>query len=303
MAASDYEIRGTGQVLPYGELQTAVAHLDTVLTVKNLNSNDTTPVEVGDAALLNDELVKVVAVTLPTITVERGCADTIPQAHAVNSPIWFFSNNLPSDTREYPAESTVGVKLLPFTISGEQTPIEYVDPFTLTFNWRFIRPYAPGNFKCQGSPWFNDPFVVPSNQNDLVFTWAHRDRILQADQLIGHLAGNYGPEPGTTYVAKVYSQQHGLRRTVTGITGTTWTYTRAMAEADLSTGGFGYVVIYAVRDGHESLAQYRTDFEFQGVTGLWEVALTFSGTSYTPPDGDNAILQFDANNYTPPISN
>ena len=92
-------------------------------------------------------------------------------------------------------------------------------------------------------------FYAPDSAAPVTVSWSHRDRIVQADQLIDTAQGNVGPEPGTTYRLRIYSPVNTLRRTYSGITGTSQTY----ATADEITDGGPFsslrVVLEAQRDG------------------------------------------------------
>jgi hypothetical protein len=94
-------------------------------------------------------------------------------------------------------------------------------------------------------------------------TWSHRDRIVEADQLIDTAAGNIGPEPGTTYRVRFYSPAGTLRRTYDNISGTSQVY---LADDELADGGpFATlrIVLDAARGG---LASYQAHvFEVQRV--------------------------------------
>ncbi|MDR1424313.1 MAG: phage tail protein [Azoarcus sp.] len=82
----------------------------------------------------------------------------------------------------------------------------------------------------------------------LSISWSHRDRILEADQLIDTTIGDIGPEPGTTYRLRIYNGGT-LIRTYSNITGTSQIYTLA---DEIANGGFFVslrVVLDAVRDG------------------------------------------------------
>jgi hypothetical protein len=83
----------------------------------------------------------------------------------------------------------------------------------------------------------------------LAVTWSHRDRIIQADQLIDTTQGNIGPEIGVTYRLRIYSPDGTLRRTYSGITGTSQTYALANEIADGGTFTALRVVLDAMRDG------------------------------------------------------
>lgn len=259
MSASDYTIRSQGVMCPMGYLGSPVGRGSVTLNVTGLKLVSTVDEDIvaGMGVLVNGEVMRVEAVALPNITVARGCADTIPQEHPINSKVWFFSRNASTDNREYTAASTIGVKLLPFTMSGGAVPVANAPPLALTFNWRFIRPYPPANFMCKGVPWYSSTMVMLPADTGLTFTWAHRDRIMQADQLLGHTESSVGPEAGTTYTARVRNLAGTVLREVTGITGTSWEYTRSMGLADLPDAD-GYIDIVSVRDTFESWQSYRT---------------------------------------------
>lgn len=270
MSASDYTIRSQGVMCPMGYLGSPVGRGSVTLNVTGLKLVSTVDedIVVGMGVLVNGEVMRVEAVALPNITVARGCADTIPQEHPLNSKVWFFSRNASTDNREYTATSTIGVKLLPFTMSGGAVPIANAPPLALTFNWRFTRPYPPANFKCKGVPWYSSTMVTLPSDTGLTFTWAHRDRIVQADQLLGHTESSVGPEAGVTYTARIYSDAGALIRVVTGIAGESWLYARFDAETDFPVGSeTGYVEFASVRDGLESWQFYRTFIEVSYTAG------------------------------------
>lgn len=84
--------------------------------------------------------------------------------------------------------------------------------------------------------------------DEITIAWAHRDRILQADQLIDTSMGNIGPEPGTTYRVRIYTGDT-LIRIYEGITGTTCSYVAADEIADGGPFSSLRVVLEAQRDG------------------------------------------------------
>jgi hypothetical protein len=266
MAASDYTIRGSGLMAPYAQLTAAVAHGDTTLAIGPVRSNDPSAIYVGMTVMVGAEIMRVVSVAVPNVTVERGCADTIPMSHESGTACWFFDSEVGTDDTPYGGGSTVGVKILPYTTSGGNVPIENAPPLPLNFNWRHVRPYPPGRMRCDGEPWFTRRFVMLEGVDELTFTWAHRDRLLQSDQLIDHLADSIGPEPGTTYAVRVYLANGTLLRSES-VTGTVWEYLRSMAEIDFSSasGADRYVEIESLRDGFASLAAYIIDIRIMGL--------------------------------------
>ena len=244
-------------MLAHSVLSEAIGHLTPAMLVTKPASNSAEPVTVGMVAMVGDEFCRVSSVAGLLIGIERGCADTIPQSHVAGTHVWFFSSNIGSDRQTYTPGETVGVKLLPYTSSGE-VPVAAAPAHPLTFNWRHARPYPPGNVKCQGEPWFSRQFQLDDEVSSLVFTWAHRDRILQLDQLLSHTASDVGPEPGVSYQLEVLDASQSVLRVVNDVATNSWEYTKANASIDFgAVGAFdGYVRLRSVRGGLDSLYSY-----------------------------------------------
>lgn len=213
--------------------------------------------------MINEEILSVVANNVTSITVARGCCDTIPQEHASGSTIWFFDDSINSDLVEYAGNETLGVKVLPKTLSGGAVPIANADPIEITFGFRFIRPYPPGLVEINGDPWFQS-FELSPDILEFVISWAHRNRVTQGDTLVDHLSASVTPEVGTTYRLRVFTAADELVRSITGITGDTLTYTHVEALVDFDAISVGHISAYmlldAVRDGYTSWQGYRIDF-------------------------------------------
>lgn len=271
MANSDYTTTATSSPFcPNAQLDGAITALQTTIPIKNLRSTGVDEVLADEAAMIGGEIVKIVSFTSTEMVIARGCADTIPQAHADNTRVWFFNDSFGNDRREYAGSETVSVKLLPKTAS-QQVAVENSPPVALTFNFRFARPYAPGLVKVNGDPFTSVKTISPS-ADTLSLTWAHRDRVAQFDQLIDHLAASIGPEAGVTYTVKAHkASDNSVVRTTTGIAGASWTYPLATARTDFGiTAGAvgdpvvltdGYLTLEAVRDGYASWQKYRIDFK------------------------------------------
>ena len=227
------------------------------------------PPEVGAAAFLGDEIVKVTEVGPDYLMVARGCADTVPAHHGGSSQLWFFESVIGSDYVEYAGGETVAVKVLPKT-AETGLPIEKSPPTDLTFDWRFTRPYPPGQMQQNGEPWFM-PHVMSADEPALTLSWVHRNRVTQADQLVDHHEASVDPEPGTTYWVEVYAENDPVpRRTEVGLTGTTWTYqwSQAIVDLDIVTtpdledpiDAPATIVFGSMRDGHRSWQTYSVPF-------------------------------------------
>ena len=268
MADSDYSIRGAGLIAATARTVSTVSPTQTIILIDTYQSQDGVLPVIGGAAMIGNEIVKIVAATLLEITVERGCADTVPTSHPVGVKVWFIENRIGYSSVEYMATETVGVKLLMKTAGGAMQ-LKNAPPNALTFNSRFARPYPPGNLLVNGQP-LGTLHHLDEDPEDgvetLELSWAHRDRIAQADQLIGHQVGSIGPEAGTQYRIRAYNAVNSLRRTLPLTAGTTASYTLAQGIVDLGvapgdpSAALGYLLLESLRDGFESWQKYRINF-------------------------------------------
>jgi hypothetical protein len=269
----DYNIRTTTSPLcPTATLSRAVLPLDEVFLISVVSSPSGAPVRIGSAALIDDEIVAVTAISGSTYTMARGCCDTVPAPHAVGATIWFFDDAIASDGVEYGSTETISVKPLPKTATNLRVPIEQSPPATITFASRFARPYPPGNVQVQSQPWFVGA-TLSNLQTSITLSWNHRDRVTQQDLLVPHQASDIGPEPGTTYEVSIHLDNGTQVAEFVGITGKTFSYTHTAAITDFNAatqprtgtmrlrsrrGGFAswqqYVVPLTIRAGNETLA-------------------------------------------------
>lgn len=233
----------------------------TSVVISGLSSSIANPIVAGMGAMINDEIVIVQSFSGNNLSLLRGCADTIPQAHAAGSRIWFFESSIGRVPTEYAAVGNVSVKPLPRTSTGV-VPIESSPPLGVTLNSRFARPYAPGNVQVNGQRWDASGILVNA-ANPLVLSWAHRNRVVQADLLVPHTEASITPELGQVCRVRMYrASDNSLRGTYT-TADTSLTYTVGQANLDLgsiSSNTAMYAIITALRDGLDSRAQYRVDF-------------------------------------------
>lgn len=188
-----------------------------------------------------------------TITIARGCLDTLPATHAADTPIFLYNFSVGTDGREYELGETVDVKLITSS-STNKLEIDLAPTDTLLIRARQARPWPPADMRVNTTPYAS----VGTITGLVTLSWAHRDRKIVRDQLVEHAGGSVGPEAGTTYTVRVYNGLAATSpsRTVPGITGTSFDYTTAMRVAD----GMGLVVVFeveAVRDGMVSQFGYR----------------------------------------------
>lgn len=255
MALSDYVERGGGTFCTLALLDGAITPGAVSLLIKNMALIAPDDRVAGMGVMIDDEIVKLVSWDddAQTIEVQRGCADTVPVAHDDESRVWFFDPHVGSDGVKYAGSQHVAVKVRPVTSTSAPLNAQNVLPLPLVFGFRFGRPYPPGNLLVNGGQWWGLPKVISAIDPNLVLTWAHRDRILQADQLIPHTESSIGPEPGTTYELQVLTTGDSLLNQYVGITGDTHTYTLAQAASDFGLSepdtAFGKLHLYSRRDG------------------------------------------------------
>ena len=226
------------------------------------NGQDLESVGLDKLAYLDDEIVAIKAVNLGagTITVDRGILDTVPVSHLAGARIWFADGVEALLTEQYLSGESLQVKLLPSTGMGRLAE-SAATADSYTFAKRMIRPYPPGNVRVNNVMW---PTVILSQ---MALTWAHRDRMQQTVYLVTQSEGNIGPEAGTTYTVRIYNENLGLQKTLTGLTTTSFTYTTTDEATDSGLGrinGRLKVEIESVRDGHVCWQKQTRSFERAG---------------------------------------
>lgn len=226
-------------------------------------------ISVGMAVQFNNEIGRLddIDTDLGTITIARGCYDTIPRAHGFGTVFFFVADEVGGDGKEYVLGENLQVKILPFT-STNKLNASISPNIPISIVGRQGRPYPPARVRVNGVHFASAPLQTA----DVTLSWVHRDRILQQDQLFGHDEDSIGPEAGTTYTVRVYKDT-ALVRAVTGITGTEFTYTFAMRESD---GVFTKATfeIESVRGGLTSFNKYSIPIEYvpigYGLSGYGE---------------------------------
>lgn len=266
-----YVDAGRGEWCPTAVVVESAGYLDTHFTLAGGARLDA--VTVGMGVLWDDEIARVDAIDVGagTISLGRGCADTVPQPHTPGSRLWIYPAGFVYSATEYTGGEAISVKLLANT-GSQQQDLADVAALPIAFVQRQARPYPPGKLTIAGVAYPDavpDPFTV---------AWAHRDRILQADQLIDSTMPDVGPEAGVTYTLRVYLDGV-LDSTTTGITGTS-------ASPTVTAPGMVRVEVTAVRDGLESWQALAAVFSY----GAFERATEDGGTRITE-SGDTRTLE------------
>ena len=212
-------------------------------------------VAVGDEAIIGSEHCRVDAIDPATgaITLGRGCVDTVRQAHPAGTRVWFPGDDFAYDTTTYLDGETVDAKILP---RAKQGTLEEALAPTLAVGivGRQGRPYPPGRARINGQR------TLATVAGPFVLTWAHRDRVLQDDQLVDDDAGSIGPAPATRYGVRVLDAAATPLLTRTDIAGST-----ATVAVDVS--GPLTVELWALDDVGDSIQRHRWTFDHAAAPG------------------------------------
>lgn len=206
--------------------------------------------EIGTAALLDEEIVRIDAIdtTAGKVTIARGCIDTVPVAHAAGTVLFFYDNWGAEDLTEYVQSVSVEAQLRTRTSAGLLSSAAALVQ-SQVFQSRANRPYPPGRVLLNGQGW---PQMVVG---DLLVSWAHRDRLTQSDELIDFSQASIGPESGTKYCIDVYdTSTDGQVFSLTDISGT---------SATIPSGNLVHsnrLELYSVRAGVKSLQRHLREF-------------------------------------------
>jgi hypothetical protein len=210
---------------------------------------------VGDYAYLVDasgaiaEAVAVLAFDAADATIDlaRGVLDTTPQAHASGTRLIGVGEWLAYEGAERAPGESVFVGAIPRTSTDQGDPVLATNGQPMVLTGRQALPYPPGRIRLNGQ---TKPVVVGG---DLTVAWAHRDRTQQTAYLVQQDEGDIGPELGVTYTLRIRNRSNVLVRTETGLLGTTYLWTAAVAALDAGALGDRITVeISAERDGLSS---------------------------------------------------
>lgn len=284
MANSDYIKRGGGSFATILYIDGAMDHETGVVAFTRTRSNGQ-PITVGDALLVGDEIMGITSVASGSLGVKRGCADTTPVPHLANAPAWLLRGVVGTDRKEYSAGETVSAKVSPLTVGGGELPVDKAPPLPVTFNWRFFRPYPPAQMKANGERW-HVLAKIDDTWPSLALTWAHRDRILQADQLLGQDDPSVGPEPNTLYTARIRDKDGRVVRTEVGLIGTSYNYSRAQALHDFGYPAAPYaawVQFCSTRDGFDSWQGYSVGFTVDPMAVIPSNFMPFKSVVFESP--------------------
>jgi len=242
---------------PAGKLSAAISKTDSTIVLDS--SVDLDLIVVGNAGIINTEIVKILSIVGNTLTIGRGVFDTVPVSHGIGSKFLLFDINAESNKTQYVFGESFNIKLLPVS-SSATSDITGVTPIPVSFDRRAIRPYPPGNLKICGS-------YFPTQVIDVAIsiTWSHRSRTQQtSDSYIVFTDGSIGPEAGTTYSVRLYNHiSSALIHSIDGLTGTSYSGFPAF------TGNYTLrLEVWSVRSGYTSLQKHSHIFDYLNTTYL-----------------------------------
>lgn len=246
------QVVGTGEFTPSAIIVDAMPKAVTNITVNLIQGSMLEELTVGTYAYVDDEVVGVVAIGAGSVTLSRGVLDTVPAVHVAGTRIYFADDGSGYDSTQRTSGEVVHYKQVTRNGRGE-LPLSQATQLTVTLKGRADRPYPPGNVRI------NNAYYPAFVEGGVPLTWAHRDRLQQTVSLNPFSTGNIGPEPGTTYTARMLrNDTKGVLVTQAGITGTSVTLT-ADYEGDV------VVELWSVREGKESWQRWtHTFFKFAG---------------------------------------
>lgn len=250
-----YVEQGALDFAPGATLTAAAGKYDTTLSATSTAGMDVITYPV--LAQIGNELIRIDSKASGSLTVGRGCFDTIPAEHASGAKVVVISDYEEILTEEYNASDTPDVKLQSVTGSGALA-LASATADTITMANRAIRPYPPGQVQIEST-------YTPTELNDGdTLSWVHRDRLTQTSAtILDHTGAGVGPEANTIYRVDYFAidvdgNEAGSAYFTTdgsspALTGTSYT----LNEADYKTGApatarEARIQITTERDGYDS---------------------------------------------------
>lgn len=208
-AGGEYEDMADGPFTPSVILSEDLGKYDTQL--KFAVEGDYSGLADAHALLLGDEIVKIESVnfTNNTITIGRGCADTLPQVHYEGERAWCYLLQFGTDESTYLPNEKLKAKLISHTSQESLNP-DNAPELELTTIQRWVRPYPPANFRVDGAQ--TDRILDASA---FTLSWAYRDRVVQADHLIPHHQASTVLGENVEYEIQLLDGQQVVRTIIT----------------------------------------------------------------------------------------
>lgn len=193
---------------PWGQLTGFISFLTGEFDVDPTSDSDGVPltsVQQGDVLMVDNELMVVESVDGKHVKVGRGTVDTVPAVHYGGAVVWFYDRAHAMANHNYGDKETAELVLVPHSYTEPLTPDD-MPVRELEMQYRPKRPYPPGLLLANGNHWYErvdaraDPFdyYAPKGR-DVIFTWAHRNRIWQNEVAYDHYVSGINPEKDVQY--------------------------------------------------------------------------------------------------------
>jgi hypothetical protein len=233
---------------------------------------DLDEVVIGTRCVIDAEECVVEALSDTSITIGRGALDSVPRKHLTGAKIFFADDFAQPASTQFAEAENVNVKLL--TMTGGGRLLLSAAPYdVVTMASRAVRPYPPGKLRIDGA-------VEPVSAAGLTtLTWTHRDRVLQADQLVDTEAANVGPGEYTRYALRIFDDMDVLLVEKLNIAGAT-------ADFDLAYTGDVTIEFYAIDDAGESWQKHERTFAYTVGTAVVDEIIS---DDYVPPSEEIII--------------
>lgn len=208
----------------FTEITTLSSSIDEWATQLTINAPEyMDEITIGSAVQIDIEVMRVDAVSDDnlTITVARGCGDTIPASHLKNATVLFLDTGYLIDSTEYGLYETVKTRIITHTFTAS-TDVTLAPTATITVQGRQGKPYPPANIKINGEK-FTTKVTAAS---DMVVTWANRNRLQSQDKLVAHTEESQQLEDNTVTYIGVYDSSNKAVAYYQGVD-TSWTWTKA----------------------------------------------------------------------------
>lgn len=248
---TDWNDTGTFYFTANAALVADIGPTDTIFDVSNPEDFEAASGDlIGDSILIGEERMRIEAYTAPTFTVARGVLDTWPAAHSAGDRVWLPDDDFGADSRLYAAGESLEAKVLPRTSSG-QLSVDDAVLLTIDLDGRPARPYPPADVTVNGVSIYG---TLVEGTGEPAFNWVERNRVTQADHLVGFFEPTVAAEAGTTYRIRIYDTEISTPEIATydGIT-PGWVYTTSDQAIDgVDDRSAVWCELVSVRDGVES---------------------------------------------------
>ena len=265
---------------PISELRLEMGKTDITLELEYSDPNIKdflNHVDAGTWFQIDNEIIVFTEVVNFTVSIKRGCLDTVPAEHAAGSKLLFWDDFSEIHTTEFVSGEEIDVKIISVSGSGLQ-PLSTAPAIPVTMDSRAARPYPPANLLLDGESFPNEIF---NTNSELIVSWNARNRKTQTgDTIIGYFEDSVTAEAGTTY--NIYLMQGETEvDSVIGTTNLTVTF------VGVATGSYT-VVAETVRDGLNNYYQLSHSFTFISTdNGIYVNTAIDSGETFGTADITN----------------